>query len=186
MVQFLMLIGIVGNWWMLALRGLFAVLFAVCAFIWPGLTLGVLVLLWGAFALVDGVLAIVVGARTRWWSLVVVGLVGVAAGVFTLFQPGITALALLMVIAVWAILRGTFEIAAAIRLRRELTNEWMLILSGAASLLFGVLVLLFPGAGALSVVWLIGAYALVVGALLLGLAFRLREMARHREARPAL
>ena len=177
--------GISSNWWILALRGIFAVLFGICAFLWPGLTLGVLVILWGAFALTDGVVAVVAGARTRWWSLLILGLVGIVAGLIALFQPAITALALLVVIAAWAIVRGAFEIAAAIRLRKELSNEWLLILGGLASILFGILVLLFPGAGALSVVWIIGIYAFATGVLLLVLAFRLRGVARHHGAREA-
>jgi uncharacterized membrane protein HdeD (DUF308 family) len=177
--------GISSNWWILALRGSFAVLFGVCAFLWPGLTLGVLVILWGAFALIDGIVAVVAGARTRWWPLLILGLVGIVAGLIALFQPAITALALLVVIGSWAIVRGAFEIVAAIRLRKELSNEWLLILGGAASILFGILVLLFPGAGALSVVWIIGIYAFATGVLLLVLAFRLRGVARHQRPREA-
>lgn len=170
---------IAGNWWMLALRGLAAVLFAIAAFAWPGLTLFALVILFGAFALVDGIVTSVAALRSRWWGLLVVGLVGIAAGVATLFWPGVTALALLGVIAAWSIVRGIFEIVAAIRLRKEMTNERLLILSGVISIAFGALIALFPGAGALSVVWVIGAYSLIVGVLLLVLAFRLRGAARH-------
>ena len=176
------LAGTARNWWILALRGLVDVLFAFCAFIWPGLTLGVLVILWGAFAIVDGILAIVTGAGSRLWSLLIFGLLGIVAGLIALFMPGITALALLMVIAAWAIVRGVLDIVAAIRLRKELTNEWLLILGGAASIAFGVLIVLFPGSGALAVVWLIGLQALLTGILLLGLAFRLRRL--HKEGGP--
>ncbi len=173
------------HWWVLAVRGLAAVLFGIGAFLWPGLTLAVLVLLWGAYALVDGVAAVVAGARARWWSLLIVGLIGIVAGAFTFFRPGITAVALLIVIAAWAIARGIFEIVAAVRLRKELPNEWLLILSGLASVAFGVLAALFPGAGALSIVWLIGIYALAVGILLLVLGFRLRSLPDRLEARLA-
>jgi len=146
------------------------------AFFWPLATLSALVLLWGAFALVDGIFAIVVGARSRWWSVLVFGAVGVLAGLVTLFLPGITALALLIVVGAWAIARGVFEIVAAIRLRRELTGEWILIVSGIASIGLGALMMLFPGAGALALVWLIGLQALVAGVLMVALAFRLRGL----------
>jgi uncharacterized membrane protein HdeD (DUF308 family) len=179
MVFMPILAGVARNWWVLALRGLLAVLFAFCAFIWPGLTLGVLVLLWGAFAIVDGVIAIAAGASTRWWSQVFFGVLGVVAGLIALFMPGITALALLMVIAAWAIVRGVFEIVAAIRLRKELTGEWLLILAGAVSVAFGVLMVLYPAAGALAVVWLIGLQALMAGIFLFALAFRLRGISKE-------
>jgi uncharacterized membrane protein HdeD (DUF308 family) len=170
---------VASSWWVLALRGALAVFFALGAFLWPGLTLLVLVVLWGAFALMDGLMAVVVGARMRWWSILIFGLVGVAAGVLTFLRPGITALALISLIGAWAIIRGVFEVAAAIRLRKEISNEWLLILSGLASFVFGVLVLLFPGAGALSLVWLIGIYALLIGILLFTLAFRLRGLGQR-------
>lgn len=171
-----LLFAISRSWWVLALRGAVAVLFAICAFLWPGLTLGVLVLLWGAFAVVDGIVAIASGISGRWWAHAAFGVLGVAAGLIALVRPGITAFALLMVIAAWAIVRGTFEIAAAIRLRKELTGEWLLILSGAASIGLGFLMVLFPGAGALALVWLIGLQALIAGVLLIALAFRVRRI----------
>ena len=175
-----MLADAARNWWTLLFRGILAVAFALMAFFWPIATLWALVLLWGAFAFVDGVFAIVAGARVHWWSVLVFGLFGVLAGLIAWFMPGITALALLMVIAAWAIVRGVFEIVAAIQLRRELTGEWVLILSGAASIAFGVLMVLFPGAGALALVWLIGLQAFVAGILMFALAFRLRRLHQHR------
>ncbi len=172
------------NWWALAIRGVFAVLFGVLAFVWPGLTLTVLVLLFGAYAIADGLFAIVAALSSsdraaRWWTLLLQGVLGVIAGLVTFLWPGITTLFLLYLIAFWAIFTGGFQIAAAIRLRKELTGEWLLALGGAASIAFGVLLLLFPGAGALAVVWWIGAYAIVFGVLLLTLALRLRR--RHRD-----
>lgn len=168
------------NWWTLLIRGIAAVLFAVMAFLWPGLTLAVLVLLWGAYAIVDGIFAFVWGARSRWWSVLAFGVLGIIAGLAALFLPGMTALILLMFIASWAIVRGAFEIAAAVRLRREITGEWLLILSGLLSIAFGVLLVLFPGAGAVGVVWLIALWSLVAGILLISLAFRVRSLDKYR------
>jgi uncharacterized membrane protein HdeD (DUF308 family) len=172
------------NWWLVLLRGIAAIVFGIFAFQGPGLTLLVLVTLWGAYALVDGVLALMAaiagggGVVPRWW-LVVAGLAGIAAGIVTFFSPGMTALVLITVIGVWAVVRGLFEIVGAIQLRKEIDNEWFLIASGMFSVIFGVMVLAAPGAGALALVWVIGAYAVVFGVMLVALSLRLR---RHRPA----
>jgi uncharacterized membrane protein HdeD (DUF308 family) len=170
------------HWWAFALRGVAAVIFGILAFVWPGVTLAVLVLFWGAYALVDGILALVAAFRTgqdhRWW-LIVEGVVGIAAGVVTFLWPGLTALVLIYIIAVWALITGVLEILAAIRLRRVIENEWWMALSGVASLIFGVILLIAPGAGALALIWLIAAYAIVFGVLLLALAFRLRGLSQR-------
>lgn len=176
------------NWWALALRGLFAVLFGLLAFVWPGVTLAALVILFGAYSLVDGIFALIAAVRAaeaheRWWLFVLEGLAGIAAGLLTFVWPGITALVLLYLIAWWAVITGVLEIAAAIRLRKEISGEWALVLGGVASVIFGFLLLFRPGVGALAVVWLIGIYALLFGALLLMLAFRLRG---HSGQKPAL
>jgi uncharacterized membrane protein HdeD (DUF308 family) len=171
-------------WWVMALRGLLAVLFGLAAFFWPGITLVALVFLFGAYALVDGVLAIVSAFRGgEWWPLLLEGVIGIAAGVAAFVWPGITALALLYVIAVWAIVTGVLEVVAAIRLRREIENEWLLGLGGALSILLGVIMVAVPGAGALGLVWAIGAYALLFGAMLIVLGFRLRGMKGQVESR---
>jgi uncharacterized membrane protein HdeD (DUF308 family) len=167
------------NWWTFLLRGILAVLFGLMAFLWPGLTLGVLILVWGAFAFADGIFAIVSGVRSRWWTFVFFGALGVAAGLIAFVMPGITALALLMVIGAWAIVRGVFEIVAAVRLRKEITGEWALALAGAASVVLGGMMIGFPGAGALALVWLIGLQAFIAGVLMFALAFRLRRV--HRD-----
>jgi uncharacterized membrane protein HdeD (DUF308 family) len=175
-----MLAQLSRNWWLLALRGLAAIVFGILAFVWPGATITALVMLFGAYALVEGALAVamaltnVVGQR-RWWVLLE-GFTSIAISVITLLWPGVTALALLYLIAAWAIVTGVLEILAAIELRREISNEWLLILSGIASVVFGVLVIVFPGAGALSVLWMIALYAVVFGALLVALSFRVRKL----------
>ena len=169
------------NWWLLLLRGIAAIVFGLLAFAWPGLTLLTLILFYGAFALVDGVLAIIAAitggsAAPRWW-LAIVGLLGLAAGLLTFLMPGLTAVVLLLFIAGWAIATGVFQIIGAIKLRKEIDNEWLLILCGVISVLFGVCMMLAPGAGALALVWVIGAYSVVIGAIFVALAFRLRKHA---------
>jgi uncharacterized membrane protein HdeD (DUF308 family) len=166
------------NWWLLLLRGIVAILFGLLAFTWPGLTLLSLILLYGAYAGADGILALVAAVRggtvgSRWW-LVLVGLLSLGAAVATFLYPGLTALVLLTFIGFWAIARGVFEIIGAIQLRKEIENEWLLVLSGLMSVVFGALVLARPGAGALALVWIIAAYAIALGVLLIGFAFRLR------------
>jgi uncharacterized membrane protein HdeD (DUF308 family) len=172
------------DWWVIALQGVAAVVFGVLALVWPGVTLLALVFLFGAYALVDGVLALVRGFRRDgsgggpdWWR-VVIGIVGIVAGVIAFAVPGITAYALLLVIAAWAIVSGVMEVVAAYQLRDVIRREWLLALDGVLSIVFGMALFLFPGAGALAVVWLIGAFAIASGAILLMLAFRLRSGAR--------
>ena len=176
------------NWWALALRGVAAIIFGVLALVWPGVTLAALILLFGSYAIVEGVFNVIAAVRGRgedqpWWALLLEGLVSIAAGIVTFALPGLTALALLYVIAAWAVVTGVFAIVAAIRLRRRMTGELWLALSGVLSIVFGVLTMLAPRAGALAVVLWIGAYAVVLGALLLGLSLRLRGW-RAEEARP--
>jgi uncharacterized membrane protein HdeD (DUF308 family) len=176
MNNFPLLAAYANNWWVLLLRGILTVLFGILAFAVPGLTLVTLVLLYGAYALVDGVTALFVGGRARAWGMVFAGVLGLLAGVLAFIFPGITAYWLLILIASWAIVRGLSEIVAAIQLRKELTNEWMLILGGALSIIVGVWLFLNPAAGALAMVWLIGSYALLFGMMLIVLSFRLRGL----------
>lgn len=171
-----MLHTLAKNWWALALRGFAAVLFGLLTFFLPGITLVTLILLFGAYALVDGIFNVVAFFRvaSHHWALLIEGLIGIIAGILTFVWPAITALALLYVIAFWAIFTGVFEIIAGIRLRKVITNEWLLLLMGTLSFLFGLFILIAPGVGALAIVLWIGAYALVFGIFLLALAFRLR------------
>jgi uncharacterized membrane protein HdeD (DUF308 family) len=171
---------LVRNWWLVVLRGAAGILFGLITFFAPDISLAALVLFFGAYALVDGVLALVSvfrdrAEKDRWWLLVFEGIAGIAAGILTFFWPGITAIALLYIIAAWALVTGVFEVAAAIRLRKVIDDEWLLGLSGVLSIGLGILLMLFPGAGALALVLWIGAYALVFGTLLLILGFRLRS-----------
>ena len=171
------------NWWLLALRGLAAVIFGALALVWPGITLLTLIWLFGAFALVNGILSLVLATKApkgypRFGSLILGGLLGILAGLLTFVMPGITALGLLILIAAWALITGTLEIVAAIKLRKTITGEWMLILAGLASVAFGILLILQPAAGALVMVLWIGAYALVFGILLFVLAFKMRSLGK--------
>lgn len=168
------------NWWLFLLRGIAAIAVGVLAFAWPGVTLVTLVLFYGAFALVDGVFALIAAVRgqatlvPRWW-LAVVGLLGIGVGIGTFVFPGVTALVLVLFIAAWAIVTGIFQIIGAIQLRREIDNEWWLVLNGFVSVLFGVAVFVMPGAGALALVWVFGFFALLYGLLMIAFAVRLRR-----------
>lgn len=178
-----MLVVFTSSWWALVLRGIAGILFGVLAFIWPNITLTVLVFLFGAYALVDGAFSIAAGIKShgeykRWWLLLIEGVLSVGAAFFAFFVPAMTALILLILIASWAIVTGVFEIAAAIQLRKVITGEWMLALSGLLSVLFGGLLLYNPVGGALAVVWLIGAYSVVFGILLLAFGIKLRGLER--------
>ena len=166
-------------WWLILLRGIAAIIFGILAFIWPGITLVTLILFWGAFTLVDGVLSLVhafMGGNMgpRWW-LALIGVAGIAAGALTFVWPVVTALVLLVFMAAWAIVIGVFEIIGAIRLRKEIENEWTLILGGVISVLFGIIILVAPGAGALGLIWAIAAYAIVFGVLLVMAALKLKK-----------
>ena len=176
-----MLKALAANWWLILLRGICAILFGLLTFLWPGVTLVTLVLFYGAYALVDGVFSLwagLVGGQRdmRWWQ-VIVGVLGIGAGLATLFWPGLTALILLMFIAFWAIVGGIVQIVGAIRLRKEIDNEWTLILAGVVAVLFGIVLIAQPAAGALGLVTVIGAFALVYGVMLVAFAFRLRRHA---------
>ncbi|NLH00173.1 MAG: HdeD family acid-resistance protein [Chloroflexi bacterium] len=175
---------VTSSWWAIALRGVIAIIFGLLALIWPGLALLTLVLMFGAYVLVDGILSAIagisaIGTDRRWWAMMLVGAAGIIAGILTLFNPRITGIVLLTFIAAWAIVTGIFEIVAAIQLRRVITNEWAMGLSGALLIVFGVLLLMFPGAGALSLTWLIATGAVLFGILMLILGFRLRGLQRE-------
>ena len=146
-----MSIAFTTNWWALVIRGVAAIIFGILAFVWPGITITALVLVFGAYAIVDGIFAIIAGVRapkslSRWWLLLIEGIVSVAAGIVAFLMPGITALFLLVMIACWAIVTGVIEIIAAIQLRKEITGEWLMVLSGIASVVFGGLLLYDPAA----------------------------------------
>ncbi len=176
-----MLSEYVHRWWVVALRGVVAVLFGVAAILWPTMALQALVLLFGAFALADGLLAIIVGVTIRrevyhWWTWLLEGVAGIITGVLVLIWPGITAVVLIALIAAWGLVTGIMEIAAAIYLRTILKGEWLLILDGILSILLGAFLVLFPVLGAQFLVYLIGAYAIVFGILLFALALRLQKL----------
>lgn len=167
------------NWWLILLRGIAAILFGVLALLWPGVTIVTLVILFAIYAVVDGVFALVAAIRggtmfPRWW-LALVGVAGVFAGLYSIVFPGAAALVLILIIGWWSVVRGVFEIVGAISLRKEIDNEWMLVFAGALSVLFGIAVLIFPGAGALALVWVVAFYAILFGAMLVALSLRLRQ-----------
>jgi uncharacterized membrane protein HdeD (DUF308 family) len=175
------------NWWVLVVRGALAIVFGLLAFAWPGVTLESLVLLFGIYALADGVFSLIstlTGGRGEepMWALVLEGITGIAAGVLTFLWPGVTAFVLLMLIAAWAVVTGAFEIAAAFRLWRHVHGEWMLLFAGVLSILFGVACFASPVAGAMAVLWMIATYAIIFGITLIGLGFRLRSFAGLADA----
>jgi uncharacterized membrane protein HdeD (DUF308 family) len=184
-----MLSLITKNWWMVVLRGVFAILFGLMAWTWPGVTLGVLVTIWGIYAFADGILALAAafsGATGRpWWTLLLEGLVCLGAAGVAFFEPGVTALVLLYIIAWWAIVTGVLEIVAAVQLRKEIEGEFWLGLAGLGSVLFGLFLMIRPGEGALAVTWVIGVYAVLFGVFLVALGFRLKGL-RDLVARPAV
>ena len=177
-------------WWTFIIRGVLAIAFGVLAFFAPALGIAILVGLFAAWALIDGVTNLFTGFRTRetdrsWWLEIVEGMVSIIAGIIALLFPVLAAEILVLIIAAWAIVTGVFEIVAAIRLREKIRGEFWLGLAGLASILFGVVLFLFPGAGALSLVWLIGSFAIVFGVFLVILGWRLRtidELARRDAA----
>ena len=171
------------NWWLLLVRGLVAIVFALLTWAQPGVSLAALVLVFGIYVLADGLLGVWSAIAKRrdnrhWWLLLLWGVVGIVVGVMTFIMPGITGLVLLMYIAAWAVITGVLQIVAAIRLRKEIKGEWLMILSGLVSVAFGVLLFLQPGAGALAVAWIIAAYAFIFGVLLVLLAFKVRKLGR--------
>lgn len=170
------------HWKLVMIRAVAAIIFGVLTLLSPALALAVLVIFWGAYALVDGVFALVSAFQMRIdnqinWPLAVIGILGIAAGLIAFFWPQLTAIGLLLLIAAWALVMGIFQIIAAIRLRKVIENEWWLVIAGVISILFGLLMILNPGAGALAVMWVIGAYAIVFGVMLFMSALRMRKVA---------
>jgi uncharacterized membrane protein HdeD (DUF308 family) len=171
--------SLLHSWWMPAARGAVAIAFGVLALLWPNLTLLGLVALFSAYALITGAISIAAAIRNRkrddqWWLMLIIGLAGVIAGIVALIHPEMTALVLVLIVAANALVTGVLDIALAIRLRKSIRDEWLYVLNGIASILFGVVAFLFPTAGALAIVWMISLYAVVTGALLIAAAFRLR------------
>jgi len=172
------------NWGMFVLRGVLAIVLGVLAFVAPSPTLSAIVYVFAAYAIVDGILAVLAGVALPTgprWMLILGGVIGVAIGVYTFFNPNVTATALVYLIGAFAIVRGVSEIAAAISLRQIVQNMWLLGVSGVLSIVFGVLVIAAPGDGALAILWIIGFYALLVGASYVYLGFRLRGVNKTLE-----
>jgi uncharacterized membrane protein HdeD (DUF308 family) len=177
-------------WWTFILRGVLAILFGVIAFIAPPATIAALVLLFGAWALVDGVFDIVAALMHRtmgrsWWLTILEGVVGIVAGLLALAFPDIAAASLILLIAAWSIVTGVIEIGLAIRLREQITGELWLAIAGILSIVFGVLIFIYPAAGALTIVWIIGAFAIAFGISMIALGWRLRGIHQRMGTAPA-
>lgn len=171
-------------WWAMALRGVIALVFGVLVIMSPGITLLGLIALFAAYALFSGAISVIGAFQNRkrgddWWLQFLLGLVSIGAGIIAIVHPGLTALVLVLLIGANALATGILDIATAIRLRKVIRNEWLLVLSGMVSVIFGILVFLFPGSGALALIWMISFYAMLIGVILLGLAFRLRREVAH-------
>jgi uncharacterized membrane protein HdeD (DUF308 family) len=181
--------ALASRWGILVARGAAAILFGIVALVWPHISLFALILLWAAYALADGLLDLTLAIRAgragkRWGSLLFEGLVGIFAAVMAFVWPHITAVVLLAIIAGWAIVTGVAEVVAAIELRRLIRHEWLMAFAGILSIAFGVFMLLFPGAGALAVITIIAAYAILFGVLMIGLGLRLRSWGTSDTSRP--
>jgi uncharacterized membrane protein HdeD (DUF308 family) len=181
-----MALSLARNWWALALRGVAAIVFGILALFWPPGAIVALVAVFGAYALIDGILNLVAAVRAgrsgqRWGALVFEGVVSLLVGIITLFFPGVTALALVLFVAAWSLVTGVAEVVAAIKLRRMIEGEWLLALTGVLSIAFGVLLFISPLIGAIAIAIWIGAYSLVFGALLVGLSLRLKSWASSQQ-----
>jgi len=183
--------GILASyWWAIAVRGLLGVAVGLLAFVMPVATIVALVWLFGAYALLDGLFNLFTAwrgtARSPWWALMLSGVAGVGAGIVSFLWPGLTALAFVYLIAAWAFMTGALAVAAAVRLRREITGEWLLALAGALSIFFGGLLALFPTVGAVTLVWMFGLYAVIFGVVTIALGLRLRSRVEAQEDRTRL
>jgi len=173
-----------SSWGTLLVRGIIAVLFGIVAFVWPGLTALFLITLFGAYAFIDGIIAVIVSVQERsvvryWWVLLLEGIAGIIIGILTFIHPGVTAIALVIFIAVWAVITGVFEIAAAFSRRTSMAREWTLALSGVLSIILGILLFAQPGAGVVTLLFLIAFYAILFGILLIIRAFQVRSAPRE-------
>jgi len=168
--------GLSKRWWVLLLRGVLTIVFGVVAFTMPSLTITTLVLVFGVYAVFDGITAIWVGGSARAWGLLLSGVVSLIAGSYAFVYPAAAAVALVWAIAFWAVFRGSLEVIVAIQVRKLIENEWMLILAGISSILLGIVLFLRPGAGALGLIWLIGTFAIIYGVVICLLAFRLKSL----------
>jgi len=184
-----MLEALTSRWWVFLVRGIAAVVFAVAAVFWPGITLLALTILFGAYAFIDGTFAIAAALSgytgSRWWLFVLEGLVGLVVAFFVLTQPGLSILALVYTIGAWAVFTGVIEIMAGLQLRDVISNEWLYVLGGIVSIAFGILVIRNPQAGALAVVWMVAFYALLFGIVQIVFGYRLNQMrsaAQHAHA----
>lgn len=179
------------RWWVFLIRGILALIFGILCFVQPDLSLTTLVLMFGIFALADGVMGVFIAVVGRkeiedWWVLLLWGLIGITAGVLTFAAPNVTALVLLFYIALWAVVSGVLQVALAIRLRKEIEGELFLILAGVLSIVFGIILIARPANGALAVVWIIGMFAILYGITMTILAVRLRSLRSRLKQRLGL
>lgn len=172
------------NWWIVLLRGIAALIFGLLTWFYPFITIMVMVIFFGVYALIDGVIGVIISINGRkshqdWWLMLIWGIVSILAGILTFFVPGITWLVLITFIAAWALISGIFQIITAIRLRKTIQGEWWMIIAGILSVLVGIILLIDPVQGGIALTWVIGVYAALFGVMNIALAFRLRRFAIH-------
>lgn len=177
-------------WWAFLLRGILAVLFGIFSLVWPLASIAAMVLLFGAFVFIDGLVTVIHSVQMRetedrWWVLLLEGLAGIGVGLITFFYPEVTAILLVILIAIWAIATGVIELIAAVRLRNEIKGEWLLGAAGVLSILLGILFMFMPVMGSVVIAYWIGAYALVFGITLIVLGTRMRKLYKNLEQQHA-
>lgn len=172
--------ALANRWWVFLIRGIAAIVLGVLAFLWPGLTLITLTIVFGAYAFVDGIFALAAAlgglGGSRWWALLLEGIVGLVVAFLVWEQPVMSAAFLIYGVAFWAILTGVMEIVGGLQMRELIDNEWLYVIGGVLSIVFGLLIFRNPIAGGLTIAWLIGGYAILFGVLQLGVSYRLSRL----------
>jgi uncharacterized membrane protein HdeD (DUF308 family) len=171
-----------GRWWVVLIRGIFSILFGIIALLMPGITFISLAILWGIYAVSDGMLEVYIGVKQKWGQMIFYGVISLLAGAIAIFRPHIAGFTIVLLLGIFLVIRGITEIAAAIRLRKEIRNEWLLVLGGLLSIVAGLIIVFIPAAGVLWIVWMIAFFAILFGILQISLSMRLRRLGHQPAA----